>query len=92
MSATGDIMEADSERILELEIEIQTKDKRIAELEAKLDAVVGCKVVIDRSVNYAIRMLENSTQTPLIDKEINELRKALAAIEALQQPDSGEQG
>ena len=59
----------------------------VAELEAKLDAVVDCKDIIKSCLDKERRtMTDHIAAVPTC----NALDKALAAIEALQ-PDSGEQ-
>jgi hypothetical protein len=71
-----------NEKINEQAVENGKLQQRIAELEAKIDVVVECNGVI----RYALM----GEKGKLMYTE-DSIDKALAAIEALQQPDSGEQ-
>ena len=80
MAKAADTLEALSSQW----VSVADKDKHIAELEAKLDAVVEWKQVIKEALQ--------AERSICYDDESNDaVCEALAAIESLQQPASGEQ-
>ena len=89
-----------NEKINEQAVENGKLQQRIAELEANIDAVVEDSHTISNAlINYRHEFEFRKRQVRASDEEngsfytrqIESVQKALAAIEALKQPDSGEQ-